>query len=866
MRVGLPEGDEVAWCVLRRLNPWRPLLSLFAYRLSSSRVRRHARRGNWRRADFAGIAEFVRRGPRPARRATARALCVRLFIGSLAHERRVQTSRGAVRIYPTRTCRASLCLTHEAGAAQGIFDRFAEFASPWLHARNVLRTGRLIVPSARLTTLIHLISAPEWTTNRLFGSKFPARRSGRWVRVMRRRSGHPKKLCEHERLVALVRPRVEGARQGDEGDEKENAGSAVSVALHRHLEDMHGQSPFLWFARSAASGYKWKDAMRGPLDVCREFSGAPWAVVVTPQNVQCFALFVLEEHCQRTGATMLAYKRYDLIHRVKKALSRRDHATSAEEDVVVEQAFDDACKEVLVVFSHTTPDSSGPRKLYVSSRATAKLAYRASAYVTGGAERLTPRRWPVCAAGMDGSPLSKEQRGAAEGVAGALAKAGVCCLVGPGGCGKTHVLGALAGALEAGWTPRAAPGEDDRGDAAAAPYAFVAPTNKAAGVLFAKIGPHPSRIFGTIHSVARTLGASEDAHISLLVVDESSMLGDEHLELLLNCPAFARAAVVLAGDDLQLPPVSPGDVLRDLMRHAPVFALTANHRVGGSEQDTLAASLRRVRAGDMSGVRAHVQHDADPIGAAASWKPTLTVAVRHSERHSYNRRKARESPVSDPLLERYDDFRKAQAEEGALAPRSFVPTVGMPVVFTSNELKHLGACRGTTGTVSSCTVRRCVATVNVSLPGGEGDVQVTGTFWELHRYITVAYAVTVHSAQSVGSERVAVLLPPNANCPLLSLELLYTAVSRASREFRLFTTGESEWYAMIGKLNRRAPKRDTVLGILLDRCRVAVPEEQNALAAPRSPKRRRAEVDDEVEDRSEKEVCLSVPPPSSSAH
>jgi exodeoxyribonuclease V alpha subunit len=53
-----------------------------------------------------------------------------------------------------------------------------------------------------------------------------------------------------------------------------------------------------------------------------------------------------------------------------------------------------------------------------------------------------------------------------------------------------------------------------------------------------------------------------------------------------------------------------------------------------------------------------------------------------------------------------------------------------------------------------------------------------------------AHALTVHRSQGSQFEAVSVLLPP-AGSPLLTRELLYTAVTRASRSVRVIGSEES---------------------------------------------------------------------------
>lgn len=66
---------------------------------------------------------------------------------------------------------------------------------------------------------------------------------------------------------------------------------------------------------------------------------------------------------------------------------------------------------------------------------------------------------------------------------------------------------------------------------------------------------------------------------------------------------------------------------------------------------------------------------------------------------------------------------------------------------------------------------------------------------------TSAYALTVHKAQGSEFQRVLLILPPE-DSPVLSRELLYTAVTRARREFIAVTPLET-LSRILGRHGRR---------------------------------------------------------------
>lgn len=71
-----------------------------------------------------------------------------------------------------------------------------------------------------------------------------------------------------------------------------------------------------------------------------------------------------------------------------------------------------------------------------------------------------------------------------------------------------------------------------------------------------------------------------------------------------------------------------------------------------------------------------------------------------------------------------------------------------------------------------------------------------------------AWAITIHRSQGSEYDDVAVVLPPQADHRILSRELIYTAMSRASRRVELWTSAESLRTAVARPVQRRSGLRD----------------------------------------------------------
>lgn len=383
----------------------------------------------------------------------------------------------------------------------------------------------------------------------------------------------------------------------------------------------------------------------------------------------------------------------------------------------------------------------------------------------------------------DCEDLTGEQRQVLRQALRHLTCHGWACLLGPGGTGKTRVVRELVSAF------RLAPATADLRVAA------LAPTNRAASLLAELLQDVEGVSCATLHSFWRSSSSSSSGSASeglgLVVVDEASMLCAEHARLLAD--VLGRAGLLLVGDEVQLTPVGPGELLRPLVRQLrpgpEAFTLTRNMR---ARSGALAEDLLALRSGDASSLDARCEIS-DNFDRVAAWHPDLVLALHHEDRRAYNAHQAggglcREAGIT------------------AEAPASF--SVGTPVRFRTNVYKP-AAFRGSLGTVSSLASQSLF-------------VRVQGRHVEVLRpdeELAAAHAITVHDAQGLQAGRVAVLFPACAS-PLLTLEMAYTAASRAEEDFRFFFKAGLPWEEAKSLLLATQPLRCTALslslGIVLD--------------------------------------------------
>jgi len=415
-----------------------------------------------------------------------------------------------------------------------------------------------------------------------------------------------------------------------------------------------------------------------------------------------------------------------------------------------------------------------------------------------------------------GSPCADRQRLAVA----VAASRGVSVLTGGPGTGKTHTVARLLVLLRAqsGPVPR---------------IALAAPTGKAAARLQESV-QQQARAVGlpadlTASTLHRLLGWRPDSrsrfrhhagnHLpyDVVVVDESSMVSLTLMARLLEA-VRPDARLVLVGDPDQLTPVEAGAVLSDLVsRPAPVEAGPAlPPAVGADVADLDAEERRQLRNGV---VRLTVSRRfGSEIGALAEALRTgdADKAVALLEAGGPLTLTADEEPLRAELLAEADLLASAgRAGDAARAlallsrhrllcahrqgpygvahwnaqvaawtggrPGEWRP--GDPLLVTANDYE-VGLYNGDTGVV----VRGPAGTLLAAFarPGGEPQLLPSSRLSS----VQAVHALTVHRSQGSQYAAVTVLLPPE-DSPLLTRELLYTAVTRAGERVRVVGTADA---------------------------------------------------------------------------
>lgn len=373
----------------------------------------------------------------------------------------------------------------------------------------------------------------------------------------------------------------------------------------------------------------------------------------------------------------------------------------------------------------------------------------------------------------------------------------LCLISGGPGTGKTTTLARVIGLMQ------------EQQQSGTLRIALAAPTGKAAARMAEALQEAGIANVSAV-TLHRLLGMRADGSgfyhrrerplaVDVLVVDEASMIDLSLMAHLLDAlPATAR--LILLGDRNQLAAVEAGAVFADLCaspRLAPcVAALTTNFRfTGHGGIGRLAACLR---AGDSAGVFELLRTptaDLDWLpgqGDGGNGRHLLQQAVADGYR-PYREAVAAGLPAPQ-IFECFRRFRvlcahrqDVEAINAALAAHDRTPggTPGTPVMVTRNDpLLHLH--NGDIGLLlpdpADGRLKACFETDDPAAP----------LRWIAPERLpagAAAWAMTVHKAQGSEFERVLLILPAQVS-PVLTRELVYTAVTRARAHIGLWAEAE----------------------------------------------------------------------------
>src|SRR6266566_372065 len=271
-----------------------------------------------------------------------------------------------------------------------------------------------------------------------------------------------------------------------------------------------------------------------------------------------------------------------------------------------------------------------------------------------------------------------------------------------------------------------------------------------------------------------------------VIVDEFSMVDILLFYHLLK--ALPREShLLLVGDADQLPPVGPGNVLRDLLRSDAIPSIRLMELFRQAQQSKIIVNAHRINAGQMPFLKSETTSDFFflPEEDAVRTQQLILDLVQRRLPARYGLNPISDIQVLAPMYKGPTGVNILNEElQARLNPRAIaeiewggrVFRVGDKVMQVRNNYDK-GVFNGDVGWIRS--INKENASLRVEFLEEAGPMLVSYEFAELDELI-LAYAITVHKSQ--GSEYPAIVMPLNReHSMLLQRNLLYTAITRAKR-------------------------------------------------------------------------------------
>ena len=410
-------------------------------------------------------------------------------------------------------------------------------------------------------------------------------------------------------------------------------------------------------------------------------------------------------------------------------------------------------------------------------------------------------------------PYSEKQR---QAIAGA-ARSGLVILTGGPGTGKTTTVRGILQVFEA----------------LGLNTLLAAPTGRAAKRLSELTGMEAKTIhrlleagFGAGGRTAFARNLTNPLECDAVILDEVSMVDIVLMQALIEALPYG-ARLVLVGDVDQLPPVGPGNFLRDLIASQRVPTIRLDEIIRQAQQSDIVMSAHAVNAGEMptpsradgdffwlkrSDPAAVIETVAElcaarlprHYGLLPSQIQVLSPAKRQgSGTIALNRRlqQALNPPAENKCEKRFGDWVFREGDRVMQVRNNY------DIVWERMEdgEQGTGMFNGDVGEIAQIFPQQECLTVRF-------DDRIATYTYDMLNELELAYAVTVHKSQ--GSEFDAVVLALSDGLPrrLLTRNILYTAITRA-RQLLVIVGSQDTVAYMVG--NNQKGRRYSALGVRL---------------------------------------------------
>jgi exodeoxyribonuclease V alpha subunit len=344
----------------------------------------------------------------------------------------------------------------------------------------------------------------------------------------------------------------------------------------------------------------------------------------------------------------------------------------------------------------------------------------------------------------------------------------------------------------------------------------------------------------------------------LVLVDEASMVDLALMVRLLDAvPKTAR--LILLGDRDQLASVDAGAVLGDLCNAedrrgfsagfaARVAEITGDPASAGTGTETpeetgvwdcvahltrsyryaessgIGVLARAINAGDVASVRRilasgdHPDVTLHPFPEAGlgedlralivnGYRPYLTAATAAAKFEAFNRFRVLCAHRRGPHgVDDTNELAERALSSARLLTRGGATYAGRPVLVTTNDY-NVRLFNGDIGLILEEEPARGRLVATFSTPDGKTRA-IAPTRLPPHE---TAFAMTIHKSQGSEFDEVVVLLPPGIS-PILSRELVYTAVTRAKSRVTIFGDADVVAHAVSRRIERASGLREAIWG------------------------------------------------------
>ena len=303
---------------------------------------------------------------------------------------------------------------------------------------------------------------------------------------------------------------------------------------------------------------------------------------------------------------------------------------------------------------------------------------------------------------------------------------------------------------------------------------LCAPTGRAAARMKELAGDGATA--STIHKVLGLSyfmkGQMEPLAYDLIICDEMSMADTELMARFLGT-ITSKTKLLLAGDYNQLPSVGPGRVFKDLIESETLDTIRLTKVARQKSGSSIPLNAHRIMIGEIPTEEKdfeifYFRNDREIEKATNSFAyKENTMVLCPLRKGQYG---------SEVLAKKLQGTRIFEGKPVIIGFNTFY--AGDKILFNRNNY-DTGYINGDIGEILEISMQECKVQI------GEHVLTVKS---EDFSDMSLAYCMTVHKSQGSECDNVDLVLPEAAGNLLSTREVLYTAVTRAKKHVRIFTT------------------------------------------------------------------------------